>query len=1209
MANTLESLRKFKQNTTSNIPATSSSGKLDALRKFKSKTTTVQPDLKTLNARKKQEALMLEESNYQAPLEYTPPVKKPSLTAKVRKAYFGEILKPVRAGLDLLSRPLNAAVGALQESKILYPKQQYVNVDNKLYPAMSQQQPNTSDVLKRVRDALKSGLEGTNRPEPLTAVMPQEQIKKARDKGMGFAVGVGNLAAGTAFDPLNLPIGGAAKLTGKLATAAEKSLATTAAKNIKSLDKTLTTGMKAVSTKNVNKFKTVEQELQDAITTPKPQAEFEQLSKELKGKVPEQFKGVSPGEPGYKPVRVGAQIQIVDTPVTGKTPPFKYADAELERIDLQNKGLKTLTPVEKVRKIGTDIKNMFTRPIGTLADTGANRELYKELILLPKLRNMAADDTIRTLNDIVKGMDKNSFDMFRRKVFLDNLAQEAKLGNKLPNKWTPDMVNSELQRLDAVMPQTVRDAVVKRQPYWNGIKDEYIPAMKGVGIDLSDALTKENYFHHQVLAYMDIKNNIIGSGKKLKTPANRGFTKARTGEYEGNINTDYLQAEYEVMAQMKHDTGVAKIMKNIKDNYSITAKLKSDAKTQGIKDWHELIPEGSTTFQPREGNAFYMSQPLGSEVVDQALALRGITLKNIKDPKIRVALEDIMNDLADQVPVLAMGGKREEWVVTNEIAETLNNLTKVKTTNALSRISKSVQNTWKRWILTLNPKSVIKYNIRNFSGDMDAVIAGNPGTIKKIPTASKELFDAIHNGKFTPGLKSWYDRGGYQSLLQAQEISEVSKLKPFEKFRDTSILEKAAKPLKSYAEFTKNATNYREAVGRYAAYIDYIEQLKSGKLKNYGSSRPELIDGLKTIEDKAFKLSNDLLGAYDEVSEAGQIIRNHLIPFYSWMEINMKRYKNLFKNAFENKEVARAAGLSAGLVAKLGVKTASKVGGIFAMTVALSAWNQLKYPELEENLSDDVKARPHIILGKDEKGNTKYFSRMGALNDFLEWFGLESATQDVKDMINGKLTVRDFLVNAVKSPVNKVAGAITPLYKTTAEIATGQKLYPDVTKPMPIRDRKQHVASSLGLRSEYDVAAGKPHRPYFENLNDALLYKTDPEEQAYYSILDLKAKFKEKATGEKRTGGLYINKKSDALYNWKLSLKYGDDEARKKYIKEYFKLGGTTDGIKDSLGSLNPLFGIKKELQPAFVNSLDPKEKEKLRQAMKYYSELIKTTK
>jgi hypothetical protein len=918
--------------------------------------------------------------------------------------------------------------------------------------------------------------------------------------------------------------------------------------------------------------------------------------------VPEQFKGAEFGDPDYKPVKVGAQVQIVRG--RKQTPKFEYADPELETIHKQNKGIPEATFLQKVKKGVADALNMFTRPIGTLKYTKENAELYKDLVRLPKLRAIASDDTVRTMQTIVKEMDRNGFDMFERKVFLDDLAEEVKLGNKLPNKWTAESIQSELARLDDAMPESVRTAVDTRQKFWNEVKDNYIKSMKDIGVDMSDRMTRENYFRHQVLDYMEAKNSISGSGRKLRSPTGRGFTKARTGEFEGNISTDYLQAEFEVMAQMKHDTEVAKIIKNVDNVYNIADKVKTDAKAQGIKDWHEAIPEGYTVWQPREGNAFYMSQPLGAEIVEQALSLRGIKLDNIKDPKLKVVLEDIMNDLADQTSVLAMGGKRKEFVVTEEIAETLNNLAKVKTTNALSRLSKKVMNTWKQWVLTLNPKSVFKYNVRNFTGDLDAIIAGNPGAVKKIPKATKELFDAVQNGKFTPELKSWYDRGGYQSLLYAQEISQVNKMKPFERLRDLSVAEKITKPLKTYAEFTKDATNFREAINRYAAYVDYLDQLKSGKLKNYGASRPEIIDGIKGVEDKAFKLSNDLLGAYDEVSQAGQVIRNHLVPFYSWMEINMKRYKNLFKNAFTNKEVAKSAGLSAKLVAKLGVKTAGKLAGIFATTGALAVWNQLKYADLEETLPEDVRERPHIILGQDKDGNTLYFSRLGSLNDFLEWFGLDTADQDVKDILNGKKTVQEQLTDMVKSPLNKVAGSITPAYKTTAELLTGQKLYPDITNPTPIRDKAQYAAQSLGMRDEYDVIAGKPHRPYFENLNKALLYKADPDESAYYSILNEKRKYKNKKGEESNL--FFYTKKSNALYNWKLAKRYGDKKAEKKYLKEYFELGGTTDGITKSLSSMNPLYGMNADQQAEFVAGLTEKEKGKLKAAMKYYNDVLK---
>jgi hypothetical protein len=916
--------------------------------------------------------------------------------------------------------------------------------------------------------------------------------------------------------------------------------------------------------------------------------------------VPQQFKGASPGDPDYNPLPIGGRTYVVNS-ASHKTQAYKFSNPDIETTHQANKGIKTQNFTERAKTFIKDSLDMFKRPISTLPYTKENAELYKDLTRLPKIRAIASGDTVKTLDDIVKPFkdDRNAFDMFERKVLLDDLAEEAAQGNKLPNKWTPDEVTAELQRLDSAMPQSVKDAISKRKQYWDNLKTDYTKAMNEIGVNID--LTKENYFRHQVLEYANIKSSILGSGKKLQSPTGRGFTKSRTGEYTGDINTDYLQAEYEVMAQMKHDAELAKTIKNIGDNYDIADKLKADAKAQGV-DWQDLIPEGYTTWQPREGNAFYMAQPLGAQVVDQALALRGITVKGIKDPKIRVALEDIMNDLAEQVPVLAMGAKRKEWVVKNEVAETLNNLAKVKTTNVLARASKAAQSAWKQWILTLNPWKMVKYNIRNFTGDLDGVVGGNVSALKKTGKAGKELYDAMSNGKFTPELKSWYDRGGYQSLLYAQEVSQVNKLKPFEKFRNVSTAEKITKPLRQYKEFTTSVTNYREAVGRYAAYLDYLDQLKSGKLKNYGASRPEIIDGIKSVEDKAFKLSNDLLGAYDEVSQAGQIIRNHLVPFYSWMEINLKRYKNLFKNVSGDK--AKVAGLSAKVVAKIGANAAVKIAGIFAMTGALAAWNQIMYPDLEEGLSEDVKSRPHIILGKDDKGNALYFSRMGALNDFLEWFGMGNITQDVKEIMNGKRTVQEQLTDMLKAPANKIAGSITPAIKTPVETAVNMRLYPDVTNPQSMRDRWRNAASSVGLEKEYDVVAGKPRRPYFTNIEDAALYKSDPEEQAYYYMLNEKQKFQKKK-GEESTLFFYT-KKSNALYNWKLARKYGDKESMKKYIKEYFKLGGTVDGIEKSLSYMDPLYGIKDEDKLEFVKSLTKEDKAKMKLAMKYYEGTIK---
>lgn len=917
--------------------------------------------------------------------------------------------------------------------------------------------------------------------------------------------------------------------------------------------------------------------------------------------VPEQFKGDTE-------TLLNSGINLnpsrnYNRPVKSSTKKFEFADPEIEATHIQNKGIAKTSVGRKIAQGIKENLDLFSRPIKTLKVSGENAELYKDLIRLPKIKSIASDDTIRILDDITKGLDKNTFDVFSRKVLLDDLLSEAKLGNALPNKFTPETVKSELARIDAVMSKESKEALTKRKKYWDSIKSDYVDNMKSIGIDMTDKFTKEDYFRHQVLEYMDAKN-VMGTGKKLKSPTNRGFSKGRAGEYEGNINTDYLQAEYEVMSQMKHDSEVAKTIKNIESNYDISAKVRADAKAQGFKDWHEAIPEGYTTWQPREGNAFYLSKPLGEKVVDDALSLRGLTLDTVKDPKLKVVLEDIINDLKEQTSSIALGGKRKEFVVTDEIAETLNNLSTGVQTNSLAKYSKKVQSMWKEWVLTLNPRTVIKYNARNLSGDLDPIIAANPSSFKKFPKASTDLFNAFKHGTFTPELKGWYDRGGYQELLFAQEISDVNALKPFDRFKDLSVADRIKKPLAAYREFTKTATNYRESVGRYATYLDYLEQIKSGKLKNYGASKPKVVNGLNSAEDKAFKLSNDLLGAYDEVSEGGKVLRNHLIPFYSWLEVNFKRYKQIGQNIYGNATIGGKTAFTGKLVAKVGLSAAKTLVSTVALTGIMAAWNMLKYPELEDTLPEDIRSKPHIILGKDKEGNTLYFSRLGALNDFMEWFGLDTASQDIKDLLNGKKTIGEQASDMIKSPINKVVSGVSPAYKTPAELLTGKKIYPDAFNSTPIKDKKQYLAQSFGVGKEFDALTGRPHKSYFGSFEEALLYKANPKESAYWETQDLKRKFLEKKTG-KGSGSYSYSEKALALYNYKLALKYKDKEAAVKYLEKYKKLGGTPKGLKTSLGTMAPGYGIPEAGRTEFMKSLTPKEKAKYKLAKQYYMEVL----
>ena len=87
------------------------------------------------------------------------------------------------------------------------------------------------------------------------------------------------------------------------------------------------------------------------------------------------------------------------------------------------------------------------------------------------------------------------------------------------------------------------------------------------------------------------------------------------------------------------------------------------------------------------------------------------------------------------------------------------------------------------------------------------------------------------------------------------------------------------------------AHDFREAILRYSAYLYFKDSLtkSGGVVKDNVASNRFIVRGLKSIEDKAYQLSKDLLGAYDEVNKMGQTLRRYWVPFYSFTETN-KRY-------------------------------------------------------------------------------------------------------------------------------------------------------------------------------------------------------------------------------------------------------------------------------------------------------------------------------
>jgi len=637
--------------------------------------------------------------------------------------------------------------------------------------------------------------------------------------------------------------------------------------------------------------------------------------------------------------------------------------------------------------------------------------------------------------------------------------------------------------------------------------------------------------------------------------------------------------------------------------------------TKSFKTWQDFKPEGMTEYYPNERLTYFHADTIDARVMEQFME------SNLEQ----------LGVSRDQVQSLLAVGKRDPWVISENVFNQLAVYGQDKP-GSLSRVLQMPLRRWKQFVLT-GPRSAFMYNVRNMTGDVDAVIVGNPGVSKEAWRASRELFASMVMGKPLDGmLLEWFERGGAGSTLSVTELDEVGKLRIFENrysAEDRSTLEKLAKaPLTAFEGYWKTVrigTDLREGILRYAAYIYYKKQWDEvskqagpkGRLKNYAASNPDLVDALESPADKAYMMSNQLLGAYDEVGIFGQSMARHAMPFFRWMEVNPRRTWHLWQNAYNDKglmaQLGRSSARNAVRGARMSMRTATGLG-MFVLTSlalrgAMEAWNQLFWPEEEDELPDYIRDRPHVVLGRDpETGEVHYISRLGAMSDILDWVGADVAPSRVEAYMNGLLTAEEIIIDMAKAPVNKGVGALSPHYKAIIEQAGQMIMWPDVFNPRRMRDRGLALASSFGIRHEYEAIANLPSKDYPETWEDIFFKSIDPGKAAYNNIIQAKRRYA-KQIG-KGSVGFSVTPRGNALYQLRLAIRLKDEEATERYLQEYINTGGTLRGMKQSFHLMHPTAGggLSKAEQKAFVASLDGGQRVELAKAIDFYDTVLTGT-
>ncbi len=817
-----------------------------------------------------------------------------------------------------------------------------------------------------------------------------------------------------------------------------------------------------------------------------------------------------------------------------------------------------------------------------------------------KLKDVASrsqDTVARRLGAIVDDLGPGQKRLFELSLIMDNLADSVARGE--PRRFGFESKEQISDFHGAIQPMVdatseVKKAVETRRQ----VVEELVTELVEYNLLPADALERVGtYFHQDVLAHVQLdRGTMAGALKTIK----RGFQKRRVtgveefGE-ELNYNTDYLEAEYDWMVQAEIELAKEKLLRRIDEQYGILGQLEAQAAEESKEGepvtWKDLLRgnPGYAVWQPAEGNVFF-----------RALSVTEDIARKFEEGILEDA--DLTQDQLKEV--LAMGGPKRQFVLPVEIVNQLESMDAPKNSRELTVVKgyRQLYKAWKAYILN-NPKNIVGYSLRNITGDLDPVIGSAPGAVTQVGKAARDLYRYYYGKRLIvpKDLQGAIDEGVLDSSFQAQEIPNLKDLPMFERFFQDSVGSKMGLGLvKDYFAITTKFQRFREAILRLSVYRHTLERLNAGKPVNYGGSKRSIIKALQKDlgnETAAAHLARNLLGDYGDATVMGEWLRQNAIPFYMWMEVNAKRYPKMFANAVI--EGTETGNLSA--VALHSAMAMSRVGAVYAL---MWLWNHIVWPDEEDDLGVYDKENPHIVTGRNPDGTVRVLRNTGALGDFLEWFGINTALSLLPKVRAGQISTSELIAEMAKDPINKMVSGVRPDVKAAIEVPTGQSAFPDVFNPR--RQERGEIASSVvGLRDEYRAAKGlilqegeraRPH--YLTRFTGQAT--VDPRKNALYEIYDLRERF------QKKRGEGSMMRGDSHFRNMRESAIAENYEAFKEGRTTFLAKGKEYKNFKASLANLDPIASrLNDEDEVAFEQEfLTDRQRDKLRAARDFAGQL-----
>ncbi len=872
-----------------------------------------------------------------------------------------------------------------------------------------------------------------------------------------------------------------------------------------------------------------------------------------------------------------------------------------ERTAKAEKGLTRKPILEQVQEGLEAAKEYATRAQVNIPDTpqfAAANETFRLLKVQPSL---AHSDAVTAIGAVLNPLSQEDYKVFSRYLRLQNQLAAAEQGQPLRHGYTTiDQVRADLSKVQGVVDTlpTVQKAIENRR---NMVR-EVVGASVASGLLPQSALDNaDTYFHQQVMSYAAAKSKGLGAATLRRVK--KSFQRARfaregveTLDAQYDYNANYIQSEVEWMRDAMESVRRERLRDQLYAQYDQHDNVAAVAKAANIPLSVAAEKAGMALYFDRPGNVFY----------------RAFTIPEKAAEQIQQGILDSADLSSEQIhEVLAMGGQRKPAVLPKEIVAELEGMQKPRPPGFIEKMNMATMRLWKVWV-TVGPKAIIPFNIRNITGDADPALAAHPMIAAKLVAAESELRKSLWNplSKVPDELRLANEYGVTASGFLTERIEDLGQELAFAHLESPKerVLHAATHPAQAYLSAVKPLVEYRENLMRYAAFKYYREQLASGKLANFGASKKPVIQALQKQfgnDAAAAKLARELIGDYGNKSAMGNWLSSHLMPFWSFVEINAVRYPKLVVNALDagSKSQNKASAKILATAAML------RIGQLYA---AQYAWNNLIAPMLwggngDDDLNESERASPHLVLNRRPDGTYFVFRNIGALGDALEWFGINDFAALYDKWKGGQVPNAELATEMMKSPFNKLFGQLRPDLKAVYEVTAGESRFPDFFNPRTI-DRGEAAAATVGLTQEYKWMKGmflqdgtKPAKGYWLRYIGAA--RIDPRQAALNEMYDLRTRYL-RSRGSPEAGNYpiseyksareaAINEDYNSFVDWKSQFqKRHPTDSGARFVKFLRKLDPVAARLTDAD-------------EAAFTNQfLNTEQRKKLQLAREYSSEL-----